>query len=200
MTPHISTPSTDTVGSSGPEYTAALLRHFTDLRDGTHGGVSSRPDKERLYIAAVALLDPYATQALEEINVHLLLRTGKVTPTGTRDSADGGVDAVWALSWPEQRAARIKPIVIRAYFGLGFLHPHLQGGTVGDWPLNVFDEEQAAAELPTLRAIVSADIHNLVFQLGGDYRIIPAVLNGVSGEREPPDGRQPSRRVSERSE
>jgi hypothetical protein len=38
----------------------------------------------------------------------------------------------------------------------------------------VFDEEQAAAELPTLRAIASADIHNLVFQR--DYRIIPAIL------------------------
>jgi len=57
--------------------------------------------------------------------------------------------------------------------------PHLQSGTVGDWPLNVFDDEQAAAELPTLRAMAAADIHNLVFQLGGDYRIIPAVLNRV---------------------
>jgi hypothetical protein len=39
----------------------------------------------------------------------------------------------------------------------------------------VFDEEQAAAELPTLRAIASADIHNLVFQR--DFRIIPAILD-----------------------
>ena len=35
--------------------------------------------------------------------------------------------------------------------------------------------EQAAAELPTLRAMASADLHNLVFQR--DYRIIPAILN-----------------------
>jgi hypothetical protein len=48
--------------------------------------------------------------------------------------------------------------------------------TVGDWPLNVFDEEQAAAELATLRATASADIHNLVFQR--DYRIIPAIVSG----------------------
>jgi hypothetical protein len=34
----------------------------------------------------------------------------------------------------------------------------------------------AAAELPTLRAIASADLHNLVFQR--DYRIIPAIVNG----------------------
>jgi hypothetical protein len=48
--------------------------------------------------------------------------------------------------------------------------------TVGDWPLNVFDEGQAAAELRVLRAVASADLHNLVFQR--DYRIIPAIVNG----------------------
>ena len=164
-----------------PRPASALLRHFADLRDGTHGGVRSRQDKERLFAAAVPLLDPHARQALEEMNTDLLLGTGEVTATGARRSADGGLEAVWALSWPEQLAAGIKPIVIRAYFGPGFAHPHLQSGTVGDWPLNVFDEEQAAAELPTLRAIAAADIHNLVFQLGGDVRIIPATVKGLDG-------------------
>jgi hypothetical protein len=154
------------------------LRHFADLRDGTHAGARSRPAKEHLFVAAVPLLDPHARQALEELNTYLLLGTGEVTATGVRRSADG-IDAVWALSWPEQQAAGIKPIVIRAYFGSGFAHPHLQSGTVGDWPLNVFDEEQAAAELPTLRAIAAVDIHNLVFQLGGDVRIIPATVKGL---------------------
>lgn len=51
----------------------------------------------------------------------------------------------------------------------------LRSGTTGDWPLNVFNDAQAAAELPTLRAMAAADLHNLVFQLGGDVRIIPAV-------------------------
>jgi hypothetical protein len=160
--------------SPGPEYTAELLRHFADLRDGTHGGASSRRDKERFFTAAVALLDPHARQALDEINTYLLLGTGEVTATGLRRSG-GGVDAVWALSWPEQQASAINPIIIRAFYGAGFHHPHLQGGTAGDWPLNVFDEQQAAAELPTVRAIASADIHNLVFQR--DYRIIPAILS-----------------------
>src|SRR2546430_11362515 len=105
--------------------------------------------------------------------------TGRVVATGVRRSAGGGTEAVWSLSWPEQQAAGIEPILIRAYFGVGFLHPHLQSGTVGDWPLNVFDDEQAAAELPTLRAMASAGIPNLVFQLGGNVGIIPAVLNRV---------------------
>src|SRR5947209_6750967 len=172
----------DIMDSSSGESTAALLRHFADLRDGTHGGATSRRDKERLFSAAVALLDPHARQALEEINTDLLLATGEVTATGVRRSADGGVDAVWALSWPEQRAAGINPTVIRAYYGAGFRHPHLQSGTVGDWPLNVFDEEQAAAALPTLRAMASADLQNLVLELGGDIRIIPAV-SPTGGQR-----------------
>jgi hypothetical protein len=163
---------------SPPAYASALLRHFADLRDGTHGGASSRAEKERLFTEAVPLLDPYARQVLDEINRYLLLDTGEVTGTGVRRSPDGGVDAVWELSWPEQQAAGIKPLAIRAYFGAGFLHPHLRSDTVGDWPLNVFDDEQAATELPTMRAIASAELQNLVLQLRGDIRIIPAVLNG----------------------
>jgi hypothetical protein len=171
--------STQSTSANRAVSALALLRHFADLRDGTHGGVRSRREKERLFAAAVALLDPYARQALEEINTSLLLGTGALTATGVRTSADGGIDASWDLSWPEQRAAGIRPIVIRAYFGAGFAHPHLQGGTIGDWPLNVFDEEQAAIELSTLRAIAAADTHNLVFQLGGDVRIIPATIRGL---------------------
>jgi hypothetical protein len=169
-----------TTTGSRPEHTGALLRHFADLRDGSHGGATSRRDKERLFAEAVALLDPYARQALSEIDADLLLDTGEITGTGVQRSATAGLVAVWALSWREQRAARIKPIVIRAYFGIGSPHPHLQGGTVGYWPLNVFDEDQAAAELANLRAIAAGEIHNLVFQTGGDYRIIPALLTGPS--------------------
>jgi hypothetical protein len=161
-----------------PAYTAELLRHFADLRDGTHCDATSRRDKEQLFTEAVSLLDPYARQALNEINAHLLLGTGEVTATGLRSLAGGGVHSVWTLSWPEQRATGINPIVIDAFYGSGFHHPHLRGGTVGDWPLNVFTQEQAAEELPTLRAIAAADLHNLVFQ--SDYRIVPATRSRQS--------------------
>jgi hypothetical protein len=167
----------DDMDTPRPQYTAELLRHFADLRDGTHGGAVRRLDKERFFTAAVALLDPHARQPLYEINTELLLGTGEVTATGLRRRS-GGVEAIWALSWPEQEAAGINPIIIRAYYGAGAHDPHLQGGTAGDRPLNVFDENQAAAELPTLRAIASADLHNLVFQR--DYRIIPAIMNGLT--------------------
>src|SRR3989442_3376752 len=88
-----------------PAAASALLRHFADLRDGTHGGARSRLDKERLFDAAVPLLDPHARQALKEINTYLLLGTGEVTATGVRRSPDRGIDAVLALSWPDQQAA-----------------------------------------------------------------------------------------------
>jgi hypothetical protein len=161
-----------------PAYIAELLRHFGDLRVGAHGDATSRRDKEQLFAEAVSLLDPYARQALNEINEHLLLGTGEVTATGVQSLAGGGVHAVWALSWPEQRATGINPIVIDAFYGSGFHHPHLRGGSVGDWPLNVFTREQAAEELPTLRAIAAADLHNLVFQR--DYRIVPATKSEQS--------------------
>jgi hypothetical protein len=172
-------PDEEGIQAPRPASASALLRHFADLRDGTHGDATSRRDKERLFATAIPLLDPYARQALEEINTSLLLGAGEATASGIRRSADGGTEAVWTLSWPEQQAAGIEPIVIRAYFGAGFAHPHLQSGTVGDWPLNVFDEKQAAAELPTLRAMAAADLHNLVFQVGGDIRIIPATVKGL---------------------
>jgi len=171
----------DEMPTTGQDYTGALLRHFTDLHDGTHFGARSRSEKEKLFGKAVALIDSHARRALGEINEDLLLGTGEVGGTGVRPDATGGVEAEWTLSWPLQHAAGIQPVILRAYFGSGFHRPHLRSGTAGDWPLNVFDEAQAAAELPTLRAMAAADLHNLVFQLGGDVRIIPAVQDQRTG-------------------
>jgi hypothetical protein len=83
------------------------------------------------------------------------------------------MSATWQLTWPEQQVVRVPPIMLHAYFGASFHHPHLRGGTVGDWPLNVLSVQDATDQLPILRAIVTGDLHNLVFQ--ADYRIIPAV-------------------------
>jgi hypothetical protein len=156
-----------------PAYITSLIRHFEDLRDGTHGGSTSRKDKEAHFEKEVQLLAPIARQVLTEMNTNLLLDTGQLNETGLRRVPDGGLSASWALSWPEQRAAGVQPIVLQAYFGAGFHHPHLRGTTVHDWPLNVFSDEDAAAQLSILRAIASSDLHNLVFR--ADYRIVPAV-------------------------
>jgi hypothetical protein len=156
-----------------PAYITSLIRHFADLRDGTHGGSTSRKDKEAHFEKAVQLLAPVARQVLNEMNTSLLLDTGQLTETGLRRTVDGGLTASWVLSWSEQQAAGIEPIVLQAYFGGSFHHPHLRGTTVHDWPLNVFTDEDAAAQLSVLRAIASSDLHNLVYRT--DYRIVPAV-------------------------
>src|SRR5260370_23446249 len=44
-----------------------LIRHFEDLRDGTHGGSASRKDKEAHFEKAVHLLAPVARQVLNEM-------------------------------------------------------------------------------------------------------------------------------------
>jgi hypothetical protein len=159
------------------KHNEALLRHFADLRDGTHHGVESRADKEKVFEATVRLLDPVVRRALQEMNDDMLLGRGRIEASGFRRS-DDGVAATWALTWTEQVKAGVSPVTVRAHYGTGFHHPHLGGATVGEWPLNVFDAEQAEAELPTVRAIAAADLHNLVFQ--ADYRIVPATTAGAS--------------------
>jgi hypothetical protein len=134
--------------SAIPAYITSLIRHFEDLRDGTHGGSVSRKDKEAHFEKAVQLLAPVARQVLTEMNTSFLLDTGQLTETGLRRTPDGGLNASWTLSWPEQRVAGIEPIVLQVYFGGGFHHPQLRGTTVRDWPLNVFSEEDATDSYP----------------------------------------------------
>src|SRR6266853_670253 len=42
--------------SAIPAYITSLIRHFEDLRDGTHGGSATRKDKEAHFEKAVQLL------------------------------------------------------------------------------------------------------------------------------------------------
>jgi hypothetical protein len=159
-------------------YITSLIRHFANLRDGTHGGSASRKHKEAHFEKAVQLPAPVPRQVLREMNTSVLLETGQVTQKGLRRTADRGLIASWALSWPEQQAAGVEPIALQAYFGGSFHHPHLRGTTVHDWPLNVFSDKDAAAQLSLLRAIASSDLHNLVYRAelsnrpGGDNKFL----------------------------
>jgi hypothetical protein len=158
---------------SVPAYARALMRHLVDLRDNTHGGSTRRHAKEDHFVRAVELLHPVAGQVLREINTLFLLESGRITGTGSQRTPDGGLAASWVLTWSEQRSAGVSPVVLMAHFGIGFHHPHLRGATVGDWPLNIFTRADAADQFHLLRAIASAELHNLVFQ--ADYTIVPAV-------------------------
>jgi hypothetical protein len=50
--------------SAIPAYITSLIRHFEDLRDGTHGRSASRKDKEAHFAKAVQLLSPVARNTL----------------------------------------------------------------------------------------------------------------------------------------
>lgn len=140
-----------------------------------HGGSVSRKDKEAHFEKAVQLLAPIARQVLTEINTSLLRDTGQLTETGLRRTEDGGLSASWTLSWPEQRAARVPPIALQAYFGGGFHHPHLRGTTVYDWPLNVFSDEDAVGPAHVLAIAPDGDLW--VGTDGGLQRIVATALN-----------------------
>ena len=155
-----------------PASLEALHRHLADLRDGVHGGAGTRRDKERLFERTVTLLDPVASRVLAEVDDDLLLGSGRVEATGVVRTRDGGVQALWTLTWPDQQRAGLPPVELRAHFEASFHHPHLRGTTVGDWPLNVFDEADAEGQLPVLRVIAAADVHNLVYR--SDWSLIPA--------------------------
>ncbi len=156
-----------------PPHLVALTRHFVDLRDGTHGEATRRGEKEELFRTAIALLDPVVRYALTELDGTLLNHTGSIDASGPIRDATGGTLAAWSLSWPEQRQAGVQPIQIIAHYGSGFHHPHLRGRTVGEWPLNVFSPADAQAQLTTIQAIASSELHNIVFE--ADYRIVPAI-------------------------
>src|SRR5258708_33606396 len=116
-----------------PAYITSLIRHFEDLRDGTHGGSASRKDKEAHFEKAVQLLAPIARQVLTEMNRSLLLDTGQFTETALLRTGEGALNASWTVSCPEQRAARVQPIVLQAHVGGDFRHPHLLRTKVHAW-------------------------------------------------------------------
>src|SRR6202166_4061143 len=98
--------------SATPASITSLMRHFADLRDGTHGGSASRKDKEVHFEKAVQLLAPVARQGPAEGNTSLLLDPGDPAKAAPGRPADEGLIASWVLSWPEQQAAGVEPIAL----------------------------------------------------------------------------------------
>src|SRR5437879_13587469 len=91
--------------SATPAYITTLIRHFADLRDGTHGGSSSREDKEAHFEEAAQLLAPGARQALTELNTSSLLAARQRTETGRRPTGYGPTPPSRAWPWHVPPAA-----------------------------------------------------------------------------------------------
>jgi len=140
---------------------------FRGLRDPAHAG-HSRPDKELLFADASPSSTTMHAKALEEINAEIAADTGgEHRQRAFSVARHRGLRADGRSMAGPARSPRRKPIVIRATSGR-ILHS-TPGGTVGDWPLNVFDEDKAAAELRHPAFDRRRRIHNLVFQTGGTH-------------------------------
>jgi hypothetical protein len=160
--------------------TEDLLRHLGDLRTGTYEGVADRPGREDLYRRAVELAEPVAVSVLRAAAEAFLDGDADVRTVPVGDDGAGGLSASFELSWPAQRAARVRrgpdrplePVRIVVRFRRDFLHPHLSGTALGDWPFQVVSAEDAERQAPVFAAIVEAELHQRVFEAG--WQVLPA--------------------------
>jgi hypothetical protein len=175
-------------------YFANLRRHLVDLKERHYHGAVSRAEKDEEFVRSVALLDPVVRAVLDEMNRVFLLGSGEVQGSGVRDEPGGVSAARWTLSWPEQRRTPpvatpnepLPPVEVTAIFPSHMHHPHLRGTAGGHWPFNVESAAEAEQMRPTIEAIATAALHQLVFDAGGlnaGWRLIPLMTSEQVGER-----------------
>jgi hypothetical protein len=154
-----------------PPRTEDLFRHLDDLRTNSYEGAGPRADRDEVFRRATALLDPVVTAILDEADAALLDGTGEVVGEPAAGDGRGGLVARWSLSWPAQRELGVDPVTVVAWYGATFTHGHLAGASLGHWPLQVGDEQDAERQAPIVRAIVEAELHQRVFD--ASWRVIP---------------------------
>jgi hypothetical protein len=156
-----------------------LMRHLADLVARRYEGAESWADRVGVFRRAVELLDPVVRGVFAEANAMFLESTGEISRSSV-DTDDGSVGEHWELSWPRQRAAvsrdggPVPPVQVIAWFRRSFNHAHLRGSTAGDWPLQVINTEDATRQLPIVRAIVEAELHQRIYE--GRYPVMPIAV------------------------
>jgi hypothetical protein len=158
------------------------MRHLADLVARRYEGAVSWADRVAVFHRAVELLDPVVRGVFTEADATFLEHTGKITRHSVEDS-DGSVGEHWELSWPRQREAvsrhggPVAPVQVIAWFQRSFNHAHLRGSTAGDWPLQVTSTSDATRQLPIVRAIVEAELHQKIYE--GRYPVMPVAVRLV---------------------
>ncbi len=156
-----------------------LMRHLADLVARSYEGATSWADRLTVFQQAVELLDPVVRDVLAEADAIFLETTGEVTRRSVEHN-DGSVGEHWELSWPRQREAvsrdggQVPPVQVIAWFRRSFNHAHLRGSVAGDWPLQVTSTDDAARQLPIVRAIVEAELHQRIYE--GRYPVMPVAV------------------------
>ncbi len=155
------------------------MRHLADLVARSYEGATSWPDRLTVFRRAVELLDPVVRQVFAEADAIFLENTGEISRRSVEQS-DGSVGEHWQLSWPRQREAlsrdcgTVAPVQVIAWFRRSFNHAHLRGSTAGDWPLQVTSTDDATRQLPIVRAIVEAELHQRIYE--GRYPVMPIAV------------------------
>lgn len=156
-----------------------LMRHLDDLVARRYEGAASWVDRVAVFGRAIELLDPVVRGVLAEADAMFLEHTGEISRHRVEDS-DGSVGERWELSWPRQREAvsrhggPVGPVQVIAWFRRSFNHAHLRGSTAGDWPLQVTSTADAERQLPIVRAIVEAELHQKIYE--GRYPVMPVAV------------------------
>lgn len=156
-----------------------LMRHLADLVARSYEGATLWPDRLAVFHRAVQLLDPVVRGVFAEADAMFLEGSGEVNRHSV-EADDGSVGEHWALSWPRQREATsrdggpVAPVQVIAWFRRSFNHAHLRGSTAGDWPLQVTSTDDAARQIPIVRAIVEAELHQRIYE--GRYPVMPVAV------------------------
>ncbi len=156
-----------------------LMRHLADLVARRYEGAESWGDRVGVFWRAVELVDPVVRGVLAEADAMFLERTGEISRYCVEQD-DGSVGEHWELSWPRQREAvsrdggPVQPVRVIAWFRRSFNHAHLRGSAAGDWPLQVTSTEDATRQLPIVRAIVEAELHQRIYE--GRYPVMPIAV------------------------
>jgi hypothetical protein len=159
--------------------TEDLMRHLADLVTRSYEGAESWSDRLAVFYRAVKLLDPVVRGVLAEADTTFLEDTGEITRHNV-EHRDGSVGEHWKLSWPRQRDAvsrdggPVAPVEVIAWFRRSFNHAHLRGSTAGDWPLQVTSVDDAVRQIPIVRAIVEAELHQRIYE--GRYPVMPVAV------------------------
>jgi DNA-binding IclR family transcriptional regulator len=166
-----------------------LMRHLADLRAVAYEGAVGRDSQLQVFHEATRLLDPVVRDVLEETNERLLLGSGTISQQREESQTDGAAVS-WSVSWPDQRAAIVRatgeplqPVAVIARLRPSHIHGHLGASYFGDWPMQIVSAHDAQRQAPIVLAIVEAELHQRVFEAGGNWRLVPAYCQRIGESR-----------------
>lgn len=162
-----------------------MRRHLSDLEHNYYDEAVDRADRDEVFKKAFELLTPSAVQVLEDMNQWLVNGMGTVNVNRPEPDGQDGINGSWTLTWPKLEAATnvhsgqpLRPVTIDAVYPGHWTHGHLarlhEGlpAEVTAWPMQVLTTEDAARQEPILRAIAEAELHERLYQAGGDWSMV----------------------------